>query len=65
MNKDLNDINNGITDTLNEIDYIDKLIADYFDSYVFSKDSGDENDIEDELNKMIEVDDVYEWLFEL
>ncbi len=60
MNKDLNDINNGITDTLNEIDYIDKLIADYFDSYVFSKDSGDENDIEDELNKMIEVDDVYE-----
>lgn len=60
MNKDLNDINNGFTDTLNEIDYIDKLIVDYFDSYVFSKDSGDENDIEDELNKMIEVDDVYE-----
>ena len=65
MNKDLNDINNGLTDTLNEIDRIDKLIADYFDSYILSTDLGAEDDVEKELIKVIEVNDVYEWLFEL
>lgn len=60
MNKDLNDINNGLTDILNEIDYIDKLIADYFDSYILSTDFGEENDEKKELIKMIEVNDFYE-----
>ena len=60
MNKDLNDINNGLTDTLNEIDRIDKLIADYFDSYILSTDFGAEDDVEKELIKVIEVNDVYE-----
>ena len=60
MNKDLNDINNGLTDTLNEIDRIDKLIADYFDSYILSTDLGAEDDVEKELIKVIEVNDVYE-----
>lgn len=66
MNKDLADINNGLTDTLNKIDYIDSLIADYINTYIGDMDLGAAaNDVDKELNKMIEVNDDYEWLFEL